>query len=158
MQSITRAWLGLGANLGDPIQQIVDARQKLIALPFVKQWQCSSLFVSSPVGYTEQADFVNCVLALDVDVSSRQLFGKMQLIETQLGRVRLENNQNAPRKIDIDLLMFGEQSIEEPDLIVPHPRLNQRLFVLEPLRELGVNVEPAKQFDLTDQDLHKLSI
>jgi len=158
MAAITRAWLGLGANLDDPVQQIIDARVSLVRLPFVSAWQCSTLYVSSPVGYLNQEDFINCVLALDVSVDAQTLFAHMQLIETQLGRVRLSGNQNAPRKIDIDLLIFGEVSLNEPNLTVPHPRLNQRLFVVEPLRELGVRIEIDKEFDFTDQDLHKLSV
>ena len=158
MQTVTRAWLGLGANLGDPIQQLIDARVKLVNLPFVSAWQCSSMYVSSPVGYSDQADFINCVLALDVSVSAQDLFAQMQLIEVALGRVRVQDNQNAPRCIDIDLLMYGEQAINESNLVVPHPRMNQRLFVIEPLQQLGVRVEADQDIDFSDQHLHKLSI
>ena len=158
MRTVTRAWLGLGANLGDPIQQLVDARIRLVDLPFVSTWQCSAMYVSSPVGYSDQADFINCVLELDVSVSAQDLFAQMQLIETALGRVRVQANQNAPRSIDIDLLMYGEHFIDEPDLVVPHPRMNQRLFVIEPLRQLGVRVEADQEIDFSDQHLHKLSI
>ena len=117
-----------------------------------------AMYVSSPVGYSDQADFINCVLALDVSVSAQDLFAQMQLIETALGRVRVQANQNAPRSIDIDLLMYGEHFIDEPDLVVPHPRMNQRLFVIEPLRQLGVRVEADQEIDFSDQHLHKLSI
>ena len=158
MTDVTRAWLGLGANLAVPIKQIVDARAKLVQLDCVSAWECSSMYLSSPVGYSDQPDFINCVLSIDIDVSATQLFSEIQRVETQLGRIRLSDNQNAPRTIDIDLLLFGSESINTPELTVPHPRMTQRLFVLEPLRELGVKLEWDENADFTQQIIYQLSL
>jgi len=158
VSEVKRAWLGLGANLADPINQIVDARTKLVQLDCVSAWQCSSMYVSSPVGYSDQPDFINCVLCLDVSVDAMQLFSEMQRVETQLGRVRVGDNQNAPRKIDIDLLLFAGEVINTPELIVPHPRMTQRLFVIEPLRELGIDLERDEKTDFTQQIIYPLSL
>lgn len=132
-----KAYLGLGANLGDPIQQLIDARQHLRMLDGVVQMRSSSFYVSSPVGYAAQNDFVNCVIELAGELELRPLFSEMQLIEHILGRARNPENQNAARVIDIDLLLFGALRVDSSDLLVPHPRLHQRLFVLLPLAELN---------------------
>lgn len=132
----SRAYLGLGANLGDPIEQLISARSMLFRLPTVMAGRCSSFYSSSPVGYSQQADFINCVIELDVTISAIELLDQMQLIETMLGRQRVVGHQNAPRLIDIDLLLFGDQQIMNERLIVPHPRMTKRLFVLHPLLEL----------------------
>jgi 2-amino-4-hydroxy-6-hydroxymethyldihydropteridine diphosphokinase len=134
--SFCLAYLGLGGNLGDPIEQLISARSALLALPKVLGGRCSYFYSSSPVGYDDQPDFINCVLELKVTSSALELLDDMQSIETDLGRKRVVNNQNAPRLIDIDLLLFGNQVIESERLIVPHPRMKDRLFVLRPLLEL----------------------
>jgi len=132
----TIAYLGLGANLGDPIQQIVDARESLRQLDSTRSLRCSSMYVSSPVGYDSQPDFINCVVELETTCSAIELLDRMQGIEHTLGRQRVIGNQNAPRLIDIDMLLFGDQTINEPRLTVPHPRMANRLFVIKPLLEL----------------------
>jgi len=133
----TKAYIGLGSNLGDPLEQLLKARRLLFSFDQVIDAQSSSIYVSTPVGYADQPDYANCVLELTVSCSYRDLFEKMQLIEVSMGRKRDPANQNAPRVIDIDLLLFGRQLIDEPDLVVPHPRVSQRLFVLLPLAELA---------------------
>ena len=130
------AYIGLGSNMGDPIEHVLAARTAIGALPQVRSIRTSSMYSSSPVGYLAQADFINCVLELECAGSIRSLFDDLQSIELSLGRVRDQSNQNAPRTIDIDLLLFGDESVNQPDLIVPHPRMHQRLFVLLPLQEL----------------------
>lgn len=163
MNNLKRAWLGLGGNLDDPIQQIIDARAQLLALECVHNGQCSSMYQSSPVGYSDQPNFINCVMALDVDIGATELFSYIQLIETSLGRTRDNSNQNAARKIDIDFLLFIDQDqadlvFDKPELIIPHPRMTQRLFVLEPLSELGLVLERDNQVDFTQQIIHQLAI
>ena len=158
MAAIKQAVLGLGANLGDPIQQMIDARVALCALSQVTGSRCSSMYLSSPVGYSEQPNFINCVLVLKTYYSAQDLFKQMQRIEMSLGRIRIEDNQNAPRLIDIDLLMFGDLTINLPDLIIPHPRMNQRLFVIEPLAELGINIQASPNCDFSDQVIARLAI
>lgn len=130
------AYLGLGGNLGDPIEQIISAQSILLALPGVTSGRRSSFYSSSPVGYDQQPDFINCVIELQVTLTAIELLDCMQAIEINLGRQRVANNQNAPRLIDLDLLLFGQQFIDTERLVVPHPRMTERLFVLEPLMEL----------------------
>lgn len=129
-------YLGLGANLGDPIEQLITARSLLLALPNVITGRCSSFYSSSPVGYNDQPEFVNCVLELEVTMSAVELLNHTQSIENLLGRIRVSTNQNAPRVIDIDVLLFGDHHIQSEHLTVPHPRMDERLFVLKPLLEL----------------------
>jgi len=137
---MTTAYVGFGANLNDPIEQIISARKRLIEHSGISSLQCSSFYVSSPVGYTRQADFINCVASINTSLEPLELLSVMQVIEKSLGRCRNPNNQNAARTIDLDLLLFGEQVIESRQLIVPHPRMTERLFVLKPLRELGDDI------------------
>lgn len=158
---VTQAFIGLGANLGDPIQQIVDARCMLVNLSSSMGFACSSLYVSSPVGYSEQPNFINAVMRLETLASAHELLAAMQNIERSLGRVRHSHNQNAPRTIDLDLLVFGQQHIEDDQLIVPHPRIGERLFVLQPLFELLPSARLAElgikqQKDFPEQVLHRL--
>jgi len=135
------AYIGLGSNLGDRVQNIIDARRHLLELTFVQSLQSSSLYLSSPVGYFDQADFINCVVSLTVACDAATLFEEMQKIELFLARVRDARNQNAPRTIDLDLLMFGDLQNADPRLTIPHPRMAERLFVLQPLSELAPNLE-----------------
>lgn len=133
----TLAYLGLGANLGDPIQQMIDAREALLGLESTLRLRCSSFYVSSAVGYEAQPDFVNCVVEIETNSGALELLDEIQIIENSIGRVRVVGNQNAPRVIDIDLLLFGDQEIDVDRLQVPHPRMRKRLFVLKPLLELA---------------------
>lgn len=166
-----QAYVGIGSNLGDCVQNIIDARKKLLSLEFVKLMQSSSLYLSSPVGYSDQADFINCAVVLEVDCSPAELFKEMQNIEIELGRERDASNQNAPRTIDLDLLLFGDLQKEDPMLTIPHPRISQRLFVLLPLLEIAPNLEIPKlgvirrmvddgvmQDRFVDQKLYKLGV
>lgn len=156
-----KAYVGLGANLGDPIQQIVDARRMLFQLSGTLGGQSSCLYVSSPVGYSDQPDFINCVVEVETLSSAHELFSAMQSIENKLGRVRDASNQNAPRMIDLDLLIFSQQQIDDEILMVPHPRIGERLFVLQPLLELVsnkflVSLDIPLACDFSDQQLHAL--
>ena len=132
-----RAYLGMGTNLGDRVQNLLDARRSLDVLPQSRSLRCSSLYLSSPVGFTEQPDFINCVLELGFDGSSEHLFAAMQKIESLMGRTRDTDNQNAPRNIDLDLLLFGDMQSQTAELTIPHARMTERLFVIEPLLELN---------------------
>jgi 2-amino-4-hydroxy-6-hydroxymethyldihydropteridine diphosphokinase len=155
-RSLIKAYIGLGANLGDPIQQIIDAREALNSLRGSRKGRCSSLYLSSPVGYSEQPSFINCVLELESSLGAHGLFDCMRDIENSLGRVRDAKNQNAARLIDLDLLLFGDQVISDEILSVPHPRIAERLFVLRPLAELGPKITHSNSVDFTQQVLHKL--
>lgn len=159
----TTAYLGLGANLGDPLQQLIDARSALYALITSKGGRCSKFYLSTPVGYDAQPDFINCVVELKTIASALELLDAAQAIEAGLGRQRVSSNQNAPRTIDIDILLFGDEKIDTPRLSVPHPRMNERLFVLQPLAEFEVSHPAlqafrAGQLEFDEQEVHCLSI
>ena len=133
---VNQVYIGLGSNLGDRIQQLIDAKNQLEALKNTRVLRSSSLYESSPVGYAKQNNFINCVVELEFSADQNILFTAMQMIENNIGRVRDANNQNAPRSIDLDLLLFASIQSDNPELTIPHPRINRRLFVLLPLHEL----------------------
>jgi len=154
------AYIGVGANLGDAIQQIVDARKALERLSEITSVRSSLLYSSTPIGYDNQPDFINAVFEVVTIAQAHTLFRYMQNIETSLGRQRDPNNQNAPRTIDLDLLLFADQVIDDEHLTVPHPRMAQRLFVLQPLAELAPDLAFVQNAtpDLVDQELHPLIV
>jgi 2-amino-4-hydroxy-6-hydroxymethyldihydropteridine diphosphokinase len=127
---VTRAYVALGANLGDREATI---RAAVAALPGVVA--VSSLRDTAPVGVVDQPRFLNGVAALETDLSARELLETLLDVERALGRERAE--RWGPRTIDLDLLLYGEEVIDEPGLTVPHPRLHERRFALEPLAELA---------------------
>ena len=136
MSHSTLAVIGLGANLGDPIHQLLSARNALNDLSVDGSTQCSHFYLSSPVGYSDQPYFVNAVATFKTALLPDDLLNHTQQIETNLGRKRDPKNQNAARTIDLDILLYGDHIINDERLVVPHPRMNQRLFVLAPLVEL----------------------
>jgi 2-amino-4-hydroxy-6-hydroxymethyldihydropteridine diphosphokinase len=129
---VTRAYVGLGANLGDREGTI---RAAVAALPDVVA--VSQLRETDPVGVVDQPRFLNGVAALETELPARDLLAVLLEIERTLGRERRE--RWGPRTIDLDLLLYGEETIDEPGLTVPHPRLHERRFALEPLAELAPN-------------------
>jgi 2-amino-4-hydroxy-6-hydroxymethyldihydropteridine diphosphokinase len=124
------AYIGLGANLGDREMSIRRAAE-LIGVD-----RLSSIIETDPWGYEDQPRFLNAVAELRTEYPPRVLLEVLLEVEQRLGRDRT-GPRYGPRKIDLDLLLYGDQSIEEPGLQVPHPRLHERLFVLEPLAELA---------------------
>lgn len=133
-ESPQRAGVSLGANLGDPIAQMRAARDLLRTLS-AGNFHQAPLYRSEPVGCPPGSpDFLNTVVCFDFDGSPDELLASTRSIEHQLGRVRGETN--APRTIDLDLLFLGDHRVETPDLILPHPRLAARRFVLRPLADL----------------------
>ena len=125
--------LGLGANLGDPEAQLARALE--LMAPAVEVERISSLYRSEPVGYAEQRDFLNLVVAGRTSLEPRALLSVLQGVEGALGRAR--SLPNRPRTIDVDLLAYGERVQADPDLTLPHPRLHLRGFVLYPLAEIA---------------------
>ena len=144
------AYVGFGANLGDPVQQILDARRRLSESLNYSDAVHSSLYLTSPIGYQDQSDFVNSVSAYETDLSANDFLDLLQHTENKLGRQRDPANQSAPRLIDLDILIFGEQVINEDRLIIPHPRIEQRLFTLEPLSEIAPNLSWKNNSTVTD--------
>ena len=130
-----KAFIGLGANLGDPGEQLRGALAALDAIPGTRLTRASSLWRTAPVGHTAQPDFVNAVAEVETTRAPRALLDALLAIERGAGRSRGE--RNAARTLDLDLLLYGDERIDEPDLVVPHPRLAERAFVLEPLAALA---------------------
>lgn len=133
-----RAFVGVGANLGDAVQTVRDALQELGRLPQTALQACSSLYRSAPVEATGP-EFVNAVAELCTALPPFTLLRELQAIERRHGRVR--SVRNAPRTLDLDLLLYGQQVLSSPELTVPHPRLHLRAFVLLPLHEIAPAVE-----------------
>jgi 2-amino-4-hydroxy-6-hydroxymethyldihydropteridine diphosphokinase len=132
---MTVAYVGLGANIGEPRQQLSAALGELHGLPDTRMTANSSLYRSAPLGYTDQPEFLNAVAQLDTRLSAEALLERLQEIEQRHGRER--PFAGAPRTLDLDLLLYGEQTIASPRLAVPHPRMHQRAFVLKPLAEIA---------------------
>jgi 2-amino-4-hydroxy-6-hydroxymethyldihydropteridine diphosphokinase len=126
---VTIAYVGLGANLGDRESSIREAAALIGAQ------RLSTIRETEPWGVTDQPRFLNAVAELDTDLSAPALLQRLLEVERELGRVR-DGERWGPRLIDLDLLVYGQETIAGPGLVVPHPRLAERLFVLEPLAEL----------------------
>lgn len=129
-----RAFVGIGSNLGDPAAQVRAAVAALAALPQTRLVAASSLYRTSPVGYAAQGDFVNAAALLETALAPRALLDHLHAIEAGAGRER--TFKDAPRTLDLDLLLYGGETIAEPGLTVPHPRLHERAFALAPVVEL----------------------
>jgi 2-amino-4-hydroxy-6-hydroxymethyldihydropteridine diphosphokinase len=131
-----RAYVGLGSNLGDREATIRRAVELLGARPGIEVLAVSTLRETDPVGYEDQPRFLNGAAALEVDLPARGLLDELLAAERELGRDRSREQRWGPRTIDLDLLLYGHETVDEPGLTVPHPRLAERQFVLEPLCEL----------------------
>jgi 2-amino-4-hydroxy-6-hydroxymethyldihydropteridine diphosphokinase len=131
---VTRAYLGLGSNLGDRLDHLAAAVAGLAADDRSRVVAVSPVYETSPVGGPAQPDYLNAVVALDTDRSARQLLELAQDLERRADRVRTE--RWGPRTLDVDVLVVTGETVHEPDLEVPHPRLRDRGFVLAPLHDL----------------------
>jgi 2-amino-4-hydroxy-6-hydroxymethyldihydropteridine diphosphokinase len=128
--------VGLGANLGDREATIRRAVELLEAERGIEVVAVSRLRETDPVGYLDQPRFLNGAAALETDLGAIELLVRLLAVERELGREREGGPRFGPRTIDLDLLLYGSEEIDEPGLTVPHPRLAERRFVLEPLHEL----------------------
>ena len=129
------SYIGLGSNLGDREGFLRRALELLRAEPEIDVTAVSSVRETDPVGLVDQPRFLNAVARVETDLAPRELLDRMLAAERELGR-RRDGPRFGPRTIDLDLLLYGDEEIDEPGLIVPHPRLAERRFVLEPLHEL----------------------
>ncbi len=132
------AFLSLGTNIGDRLQYLHGAVQALWEHPNITVEDISSIYETEPVGYLDQANFLNAVLKISTSLSPHELLDVTQGIELQLGRKR--EIKWGPRTIDLDILLYNDENMETEKLIIPHPRMYERAFVLIPLKELGVEV------------------
>lgn len=135
---MTRVFVALGSNLADPVAQLAAACEEIGALPGTRFVARSSLWRSAPVGYLDQPDFVNAVALIETDLAPEPLLEHLLAIERRHGRVR--EFANAPRTLDLDIALYGDDRIDTPSLTVPHPRMHERAFVLLPLAELAPDV------------------
>jgi 2-amino-4-hydroxy-6-hydroxymethyldihydropteridine diphosphokinase len=133
------AWVGIGANLGDAHENVLDALERLAWVPGVRLLRASSLYRTAPIDSSGD-DYINAVAEVDTSLSARGLLAALHDIEQAHGRER--PYRNAPRTLDLDLLLYGDEVIlEAPTLIVPHPRMHERAFVLAPLAEIAPALE-----------------
>jgi 2-amino-4-hydroxy-6-hydroxymethyldihydropteridine diphosphokinase len=128
------AYIALGANLGHAEAAVAEAAQRLSELPRTRLVRCSSLYRSAPVD-AGGPDFINAVAEIDTALSAPDLLAQLQRLEQAAGRER--PYRNAPRTLDLDLLLYGAARIDSPALTVPHPRMGERAFVLLPLAEIA---------------------
>jgi 2-amino-4-hydroxy-6-hydroxymethyldihydropteridine diphosphokinase len=139
---VTIAFVGIGSNLDEPRAHVLKALAELDALPHTRLVKRSSLYRSAPVGHAPQPDFINAVAQLETGLSAERLLAEMQQVEERHGRKR--SFPNAPRTLDLDLLLYGNATLDLPQLKIPHPRMHERAFVLRPLLEIA----PELGFDL----------
>jgi len=130
-----RAYVGLGSNMGDRERLLWGAVHMLAFNTEVEVVAVSAIRETEPVGIADQPPFLNGVVAIDTELGPRALLDLLLSIELELGRTR-DGPRFGPRTIDLDVLLYGDEVVDEPGLIVPHPRLHERRFVLEPLAEL----------------------
>jgi 2-amino-4-hydroxy-6-hydroxymethyldihydropteridine diphosphokinase len=130
-----KAFVGMGSNLGDRAGWLRRAVDLLGADPAIDVVALSSVRETEPVDYVEQPRFLNAALEVETDLPARELLDRLLAVEQEVGR-RRDGPRFGPRTIDLDLLLYGDEVIDEPGLTVPHPRLAERRFALEPLHEL----------------------
>jgi 2-amino-4-hydroxy-6-hydroxymethyldihydropteridine diphosphokinase len=135
----TTAFIGIGSNLGDREQNLARAIELLSAEDGIDVVAVSEIRETDPVGPVAQGPFLNGAVRIETDLGPRELLERLLAVEQRLGRVRRE--RFGPRTIDLDLLLYGDEAVDEPGLTVPHPRLHERRFALEPLSDLAPGLE-----------------
>jgi 2-amino-4-hydroxy-6-hydroxymethyldihydropteridine diphosphokinase len=136
MKESTTVYIGLGANLGEREATLAEALRRIDAGLRTKLLQATEPIETDPVGFEDQPKFLNAVARVETTLGPHELLDFLLRIERDLGRVRGQGPRYGPRTIDLDLLLYGEETLDEPGLQVPHPRLHERRFVLEPLAQL----------------------
>ena len=149
---MTRAYVGLGANLGDRERTLRAAVDALAADEGIEVVAVSNLRETDPVGVGEQPRFLNGAIALETTLSARELLDRLLAVEQRFGRVRVPG-EHGPRTLDLDLLLYGDEVLDEPGITLPHPRLHERRFVLEPLAELAPGLGVPGRGDM--ESLHR---
>jgi 2-amino-4-hydroxy-6-hydroxymethyldihydropteridine diphosphokinase len=137
---VPRVYVALGSNLGDRPETLLAAVEALQAEPGIEVVAVSRLIETEPVGFLDQPPFVNGVAALDTTLAARDLLELLLDVERRFGRNREGVPAQGPRTLDLDLLLYGDAQIDEPGLQVPHPRMHERPFVLEPLAEVQARI------------------
>lgn len=130
-----RCYIGIGSNLGDRDKNILDAIRRLRGTKGIEVKAVSGIYETEPVGGPAQPKYLNGVIEIETLLEPKELLSVLQAIENKLGRERMV--KNGPRTIDLDILTYGNEKIDEPDLKIPHPRMNERKFVQVPLMEIA---------------------
>lgn len=141
---MTRTFIGIGSNLDDPERQVRSAIDSLSELPSTHFDRSSGLYRTAAWGDVHQPDFINAVVELQTGLTALELLAAVQSLENAAGRVRDPGRPWGPRELDLDILWFGGETIERDDLLIPHPRMHERAFVLQPLAELEPMLELPK--------------
>ena len=157
------AYIGLGSNLDDPAEQVLGAMQALGKLPGIHVIARSGLYSSAPVGFLEQPDFINAVVKIETTLQPLALLRSLLELEQDNGRTR--EFKNAPRTLDLDVLMYDDLQHHEHGLTLPHPQMHKRAFVLQPLLEIepgclipGIGSASVAMERCKDQKLQRLKI
>ena len=132
------AYIAIGSNLLNPINQVLTACNEIGMIPKTNLVKKSSCYSSPPLGYKDQPDFINAVVLIETELSPRELLTELQMIEHLHKRKR--SFPNAPRTIDLDILLYGDTRLNSPELTIPHPRMHERAFVIFPLQEIDRNI------------------
>jgi 2-amino-4-hydroxy-6-hydroxymethyldihydropteridine diphosphokinase len=155
------AFIGLGSNLANPAAQVLQAMQAIGELPGTRVLARSSLYRSAPVGYLDQPDFINAVVRIETELAPLVLLQALLALEHENGRTR--EFQNAPRTLDLDVLLYDDLQHHQHGLTVPHPQMHRRAFVLQPLLEIapdcvipGVGAAAEALQQCNDQQLERL--
>jgi 2-amino-4-hydroxy-6-hydroxymethyldihydropteridine diphosphokinase len=133
---VTTAWIGMGSNVGDRLETLTSCLFVLDDTDGITVQDVSAIYQTAPWGGVDQEPFLNAVVRIDTDLDAHALLAELQATEAAFGRDRSREQRWGPRTLDLDLLLFGDQVIDTPDLQVPHPRLTERVFVLVPLLEV----------------------
>lgn len=150
MADTIRAFVGMGGNVGDVANTLMEAIWALEALPQTSVRSQSDLYRSPPWGRTDQAQFINAVVELQTRLAPSILLDRLIEIEERFGRVRNADERWGPRTLDLDLLLYGDQTIQVPGLCIPHPHLHERGFVLVPLAQIAPNLDVPGQGRVAD--------
>tara|TARA_B100000768_G_C11279949_1_gene377977 strand:+ start:884 stop:1363 length:480 start_codon:yes stop_codon:yes gene_type:complete len=131
-------FIALGSNLDSPKKQVKDGIFYISKINGVTLLKKSYLYETSPVGFLDQPNFINAVIKIESDLNPQKLLDKLLNIENFAGRIRI--NKNGPRTLDLDILLFDDLFLNENNLVIPHPRMHERLFVLIPLNDIDSNI------------------
>jgi 2-amino-4-hydroxy-6-hydroxymethyldihydropteridine diphosphokinase len=145
------AYISLGSNMGERIDYLTRAIEKLNEHEKIKVVNVSSIYETDPVGYTEQSAFLNIVLSVITKLNPHELLAECMKIETELGRKR--EIRWGPRTIDLDILLYNQENMDTKDLIIPHPRMSERAFVLIPLLEIASDLSIPWFSDINIEEL-----
>jgi 2-amino-4-hydroxy-6-hydroxymethyldihydropteridine diphosphokinase len=154
-----QVWVGMGSNLGQPVQHLLSAQQQLTHAEYVKHFRISSFYQSKPVGPQDQPDFVNAVCSFNTHLPPEQLFVELQSIELAHGRIK--KRHWGERTLDLDILLYADKIINQPNLTIPHPEMLNRSFVIYPALEINPaltmpNRQRIAEMSLPQNDLTRL--